>query len=147
LVATLTFTALAGSGTSDVTLTNANATVLGSYTDPGTGPATISFTAPTPPPPPSDTTPPTVTISSPANGATGTKFSVKASAVDDVGVTKMELYTDNKLNTTSTTGSLSYTLNIRGGGKKGGSTTTAHTLVVKAYDAAGNVGSSTITVY
>jgi hypothetical protein len=89
-----------------------------------------------------DTTPPTTSITAPAGGATvsGTT-SVTASASDNVGVTKVEFYLDGALQTTDTTSPYSWSWN----------TTTAangsHTLQSKAYDAAGNVGSSsTITV-
>jgi hypothetical protein len=89
-----------------------------------------------------DTTPPTTSITAPANGATvsGT-VSVTASASDNVGVTKVEFYLDGALKSTSTTSPYSWSFD----------TTTAangsHTLQSKAYDAAANVGSSaTISV-
>ena len=90
-----------------------------------------------------DTTPPTTSITAPANGATvsGTT-AVTATASDNVGVVKMELYIDGALTTSNTNAaSLSFSWNT---------TTVAngsHTLVSKAYDAAANVGTSaTITV-
>jgi Big-like domain-containing protein len=90
-----------------------------------------------------DTTPPTTSISSPANGATvsGT-VAVNASASDNVGVTQMQLFIDGTLvasNTSATSLSFSWsTLSVADG---------SHTIVSKAFDAAGNVGtSSTITV-
>lgn len=89
-----------------------------------------------------DTTPPTTSISTPANGATvsGT-VTVSASATDNVGVTKLELYVDGTLALSATSGPLSYSWNttlVANG---------SHTLVSKAYDAANNVGaSSTVTV-
>ena len=89
-----------------------------------------------------DTTPPTASITAPANGATvsGT-VSVTASASDNVGVTKVEFYADGALRSTDTTAPYSWSWD----------TTTfansSHTLVAKAYDAAGNVGtSSNVTV-
>jgi hypothetical protein len=91
---------------------------------------------------PADTTPPTTSITAPANGATvsGT-VSVTASASDNVGVTKVEFYLDSVLKSTSTTSPYSWSFNT---------TTVAngsHTLQSKAYDAAGNIGSSaTISV-
>jgi Bacterial Ig domain len=84
-----------------------------------------------------DTTPPTTSITAPANGATvsGT-VSISASAADNVGVTKVELYVDSALKTTLTSSPYTYSWN----------TTTvangAHSIVSKAYDAAGNVGTS-----
>jgi len=89
-----------------------------------------------------DTTPPSTSITAPANGATvsGT-VSATASASDNVGVTKVEFYLDGALKTTDTASPYSWSWD----------TTTAangsHSLVSKAYDAAGNVGTSaTITV-
>jgi len=90
-----------------------------------------------------DTTAPTTSITAPANGATvsGT-ISVTATASDNVGVTKMEIYIDGALKTSNTNAtSLAYSWN----------TTTAsngaHTITSKAYDAANNVGtSSTVNV-
>jgi hypothetical protein len=90
----------------------------------------------------SDTTAPTTSITSPASGATvsGT-ITVSATASDNVGVSKVEFYLDGALRTTDTASPYSWTWD----------TTTfansAHTLVTKAYDAAGNVGqSSNVTV-
>ena len=89
-----------------------------------------------------DTTPPTTSISTPANGATvsGT-VTVTASATDNVGVTRIELYVDGALATSAASGSITYSWNttlIANG---------SHTLVSKAYDSAGNVGTSgTVTV-
>ncbi|MCM0083348.1 Ig-like domain-containing protein [Geomonas sp. Red32] len=84
-----------------------------------------------------DTTAPSVSITSPASGSTvsGTA-SVTASASDNVGVTKVEFYLDGALKSTSTAAPYSYSW---------GSTATpngSHTLSAKAYDAAGNAGSS-----
>jgi hypothetical protein len=90
-----------------------------------------------------DTTPPTTSITAPANNATvsGT-INVTATATDNVGVTKMEIYIDGALKTSNTNlTSLTYSWNT---------TTVAngsHTIVSKAYDAANNVGTSaTVTV-
>jgi len=93
--------------------------------------------------PGADTTPPTTSITAPANGATvsGT-VAVTATASDNVGVTQMQILIDGSVvasNTNAT--SLSFNFN---------STTVAngsHTIVSKAFDAAGNVGTSaTVTV-
>src|SRR5579872_2945539 len=90
----------------------------------------------------SDTTPPTVAISSPLAGATvsGTAVPVTGVATDNVGVTKTEFYVDGALYITGTTGTFSFSWNSAG--KANG----AHTLMVKAYDAAGNAGSASVTV-
>jgi Bacterial Ig domain len=91
---------------------------------------------------PADTTPPTTAITAPANGATvsGT-VAVTASASDNVGVTRVEIYLDSALQATLTSAPYTWSWN----------TTTAangtHAIVSKAYDAAGNVGTSaTVTV-
>jgi hypothetical protein len=90
-----------------------------------------------------DTTPPTTSVTAPANGATvsGT-VTVTATASDDVGVTQMQLLIDGSVvasNTNSTSISFSFvTTNFTNG---------AHTIVSKASDAAGNIGTSaTVTV-
>jgi len=86
---------------------------------------------------PPDTTPPTTSITSPFNGATisGTA-TVVASATDNVGVTKVEFYLDSALQSTSTTSP--YQWNWVTNGTPNG----AHVLTTRAYDAAGNVGTS-----
>jgi len=84
-----------------------------------------------------DITAPATSITAPANGATvsGTT-TITASATDNVGVTKVELYIDGALQSTDTASPYSWSWN-----------TTAfangtHTLTTKAYDAALNVGTS-----
>jgi hypothetical protein len=89
-----------------------------------------------------DTTAPTTSITAPANGATvsGT-VSVTASASDNVGVTKVEFYLDGALRTTDTTSPYSWSWDTTAFANS------SHSLVTKAYDAAGNVGTSaTVTV-
>src|SRR5262249_13215440 len=87
---------------------------------------------------PPDTTPPTTSITSPAGGQTvsGTT-TVTASAGDNVGVTRVEFYLDNALQSTSTAAPYQWNWNTTA------TANGAHTLMSKAYDAAGNVGSST----
>jgi hypothetical protein len=80
-----------------------------------------------------DTTAPSVSASE--SGSSGT-ITLSASASDNVGVTKVEFYVDGALKGTDTTSAYSVTLD---------STTLAngtHTLTAKAYDAAGNVATS-----
>lgn len=80
-----------------------------------------------------DTTPPTVSASE--SGTSGT-ITLSATASDNVGVTKVEFYVDGVLKGTDTTSPYSLALD---------STTlsnASHTLVAKAYDAAGNAGTS-----
>ncbi len=91
-----------------------------------------------------DTTPPTTSITAPANGATvsGT-VNVTASASDNSGtVSKVEFYVDGALASTDTTSPYSFSWVTTG--YTNGST---HTLVSKAYDPSNNVGTSaTVTV-
>lgn len=89
-----------------------------------------------------DTIAPVAMINNPADGAviSGTIVPVSASASDNIGVTLFELYIDGKKVSTSTTGTLNYNWNI----KK--ISIGVHTLTVKAYDEAGNIGTDTATV-
>jgi len=89
-----------------------------------------------------DTAPPTIAIVSPEDGAkvSGT-VPVIVNASDNKGVVTVQLYVDNKLTSTSTTAPFTIMWNSRKV-KRG-----THTLFCKAYDAAGNVGTSpTVTV-
>ncbi|HXA85216.1 MAG TPA: alkaline phosphatase family protein [Candidatus Dormibacteraeota bacterium] len=93
--------------------------------------------------PASDTTPPTTSITSPANGATvsGTT-TINATASDNVGVTQIQILIDGAAaasNTNATSLSFSWNTTTVANG--------SHTIVSKAFDASGNVGtSSTVTV-
>ncbi|MGZ3769850.1 MAG: DUF4082 domain-containing protein [Bdellovibrio sp.] len=97
------------------------------------------------PPTTGDTQAPVASITSPANGSTvakGTYVNINASASDNVKVTKVEFYVDNVLKATrltSSTGNYSYRWKVP-------SKIMSHSLSVKAYDAAGNIGSSSISV-
>ncbi|MFX0094623.1 MAG: Ig-like domain-containing protein, partial [Candidatus Hodarchaeota archaeon] len=88
-----------------------------------------------------DTTPPTVSITSPADGATvGGTVTISASASDNVGVTKVEFYVDDVLKGTDTSSPYSYSWG-----------TTAysdglHDLKAIAYDAADNTDTDIISV-
>ena len=85
-----------------------------------------------------DTTAPTVSASE--TGTSGT-ITLAATASDNVGVTKVELLVDGVLKATLTAAPYTTTLD---------STTLAngsHSLVAKAYDAAGNVGTSTAVTF
>ena len=87
--------------------------------------------------PTGDTTPPQTSLTLPADGATvsGTT-SVTASASDNAGVTKVELYLDNTLQSSDTSSPYSFSWDTTAVAND------AHTLSAKAYDAAGNVGTS-----
>ena len=93
---------------------------------------------------PADTTAPTTAITSPSSGATvsGTT-TVTASASDAVGVTNVEFYVDGVLAGTDSSAPYSFSWNTAT------ATNGSHSLSSKAYDAAGNVGTSasvTVTV-
>jgi hypothetical protein len=88
-----------------------------------------------------DTIAPTVSITAPANNATVSGVvSVTATASDNVGVSKVEFYVNNVLQTTTTSAPFSFSWNTAA--LANGS----YTLSAKAYDAAGNVGQSSSTV-
>ncbi|HYO77191.1 MAG TPA: Ig-like domain-containing protein, partial [Thermoanaerobaculia bacterium] len=92
--------------------------------------------------PAADTTAPSTSITAPSSGATvsGTT-NVTASASDNVGVTSVEFYVDGVL--AGTDSSAPYSFSWTTATALNGS----HSLSSKAYDAAGNVGSSaTVTV-
>lgn len=95
---------------------------------------------------PPDTTPPVVSISSPAqNSVISTTTTVTAIATDNVAVTKVEFYVDGTLKGTDTVPGASndYTYPLSPVGLSVGS----HTLTAKAYDAALNSAtSSAVTV-
>lgn len=98
----------------------------------------IQFTDTTSPPASTDTTKPTTSISQPTNGATlnGT-LQVNAAASDNVGVTKVELYIDgNPFGSALTATPYNWSWDTTQ------TTNASHTLYTKAYDAAGNVGTS-----
>ncbi len=90
-----------------------------------------------------DTTPPTTSITAPANGATvsGT-VAINATASDNVGVTQMQILIDGTV-AASNTNATTLSFNWNSASVANGS----HTIVSKAFDAAGNVGTSaTVTV-
>ena len=86
-----------------------------------------------------DETAPIVSITSPDNNSKAKGMvTVKAEASDENGVTKTELYVDGVLMDTDTSSPYSFTwdtINVSKG---------RHELTVKAYDEAGNVGTSEI---
>jgi hypothetical protein len=80
-----------------------------------------------------------IVILAPSASATvaGT-VSVLVGASDNVGVVKVELYVDGRLTTIATSAPFTTKWNARDKSVATGS----HTLQVRAYDAAGNIGSS-----
>jgi hypothetical protein len=88
-----------------------------------------------------DTTPPSVGISSPANGSTvAGVVPVQGSATDNVGVVSIQLVVDGTPGATTSSSPFSFNWNssLASNGN--------HTLTVKASDAAGNVGQALTTV-
>lgn len=89
---------------------------------------------------PTDTTVPTVVLNAPSNNSTytvGDTVTLTAAASDNVGVSKVEFYVDGMLMSTDTSTPFSYDWETTG------VTTGTHLLSAKAYDAAGNVATST----
>ena len=80
-----------------------------------------------------DTTAPKATAAE--AGSAGT-ITLTATATDNIGVTKVEFYVDGSLKGTSTAAPFALSLDSRT------LTNTSHSLVTKAYDAAGNIGTS-----
>ena len=91
---------------------------------------------------PGDTTGPTITVVSPANGATvsGTQ-TISASATDTSNVDGMTISIDGVSKATSATGSVSYSWNTASGYANG-----THSIVITASDASTNNNSSTSTL-
>ncbi len=88
-----------------------------------------------------NTTPPTVSISSPTSGATvsGT-VNVAATATDKTGITKVEFYLDSALQIADTSSPYAWSWNTVS------STNGSHTVMAKAYDVAGKTASASVTV-
>ena len=85
-----------------------------------------------------DTTAPTVTLLSPkVDYLSSSRVSISATATDNVAVTRMELYVDGTLILNTSAGSFSTSRKLSLG---------LHTITVKAYDAAKNIGSVSKTV-
>jgi len=109
---------------------------------------TVSNAAATPTPPSStssltDTTPPVVKISRPVDGATvSRKVPITVDSTDNTAVTRLEVYIDQTLLTSTQSNSLSFTWSINTRKFPPG----VHTITAKAYDAANNVGLQSIKV-
>ncbi len=98
---------------------------------------------PPPPPPTGDTVAPTLTITSPAGGATLSargSTTISANASDNVGVASVQFYVDGTLLSTSTSAPYSATWNLRK------VTRGAHSISVRALDAAGNATQKSLSV-
>jgi len=91
-----------------------------------------------------DTQAPQVVILSPLNEATVSgKVQIKASASDSIGVALLQLYIDGLLRTSTIQSTIGLTWNVRSRSVASG----AHTITVKGIDAAGNIGTASITVF
>ncbi|NHJ86068.1 MAG: hypothetical protein FK734_11445, partial [Asgard group archaeon] len=129
------------SGGEDVTFSNPGAgtwyIMVRDYSGSGSYTLTVTITYTTP-----DTTPPTVSLTAPTNGATvSDTVTISASASDNVGVSYVAFYIDSTLVGTDTTSSYTYSWDTTA------YTDASHTIYARAYDAAGNYGTSTtITV-
>ncbi|HWG46257.1 MAG TPA: Ig-like domain-containing protein, partial [Gemmataceae bacterium] len=87
-----------------------------------------------------DSQPPVVTIKAPAAGSTVTGVTpVQVSATDNAGISRVEFYVDNVLRAVDTTAP--YTWNFDTTAVANGS----HTLMVKVYDTAQNIGQTSAT--
>jgi len=88
-----------------------------------------------------DSEPPTASITSPANGATvAGSLMVDVSASDDAKVTKVRLLVDGELKKLDETSPYKFYLNTRLLSEG------SHSLVARAYDAAGNTGNSSVVM-
>ena len=85
---------------------------------------------------PPDTTPPTVSITSPTSGAVSGTVSVTTSASDNVGVTRVDLLVNGSVVASDTAAPFTFSWNTAS------LVGTSPTLVARAYDAAGNSASS-----
>ena len=83
-----------------------------------------------------DSTAPTVSIASPSGGSVSGMVAIQASAADNVGVTRVEFYVDGMLLATDSAAPWQANWDTAG------ATNGTHVLLAKAYDAAGNVGTS-----
>jgi hypothetical protein len=92
---------------------------------------------------PTDTIPPLVSITSPPQGSpVSKKVTIKVTASDNVGIGKIELFIDNVLKSTVSSGTI-LTYNWNTNKELNG----PHVISTKAYDIAGNVSADSITVY
>jgi subtilisin family serine protease len=90
-----------------------------------------------------DVTAPAVSLTSPANAsrvAVGSTVTIAATATDATGVTKVEFSVNNVLTCTDTTAAYTCAWKVPSGANK------SYTLVAKAYDAAGNTRTATVSV-
>jgi hypothetical protein len=91
------------------------------------------------PPPPFDTTRPVVRVASPARGARMRRHRVvvRATATDDSGVVRTQVWVDRRLRKSVLGAHVRWPVSLRRG---------RHLIVARAFDAAGNQGSSSVRV-
>ncbi len=120
-----------------VTSVLTNMATVGVVTSPGTGSPNLLLYTGAIASGPADNNPPTATLTAPTSGASivGT-VNVAADASDDVGVTRVSFFANGALLGTDTTAPYEVAWNTTLGGNG------SHTVVAKAYDAGGNVGTS-----
>ena len=100
------------------------------------------FGGPPPPPPAADTTPPSVTITSPASGATVSKKQlIGAQVTDNVGIARVDFYVNGSLLTSDTAAPYAVWWNTRR------ALPGANDIAVVAYDSSGNSATARVTVY
>ena len=91
---------------------------------------------------PRDITPPTVSITSPKDGVEIYKLiKIEVSATDNIGITQIELFIDKVCKIVKYESVFKYVWNVRK------ESIGAHIIEARAYDAAGNIDTETITVY
>jgi hypothetical protein len=94
-----------------------------------------------PSPTPGDTTSPVVTVVTPTDGAqVSNSQTVSGSATDDAGVVKIEVVINGVVVKSATKSSITYKWSTRG--LKSGT----YIVTIRAYDQAGNIGQSSVTV-
>ena len=106
-------------------------------------PTSTPIPSPTPTPLPTDSIPPTVSITNPLNGATvakRAKVTLTATASDNIGVTKVDFLVNGTLKCSSLLSPYSCIWKVPSG------KVSNYTIEARAYDAAGNFNSHSITV-
>jgi hypothetical protein len=131
------------------TCTNSKITDVTSGVIQEMGNASYQAPAPTPPPPATDTQAPSVSIAQPQAGSTITgTVQINASSLDNIGVVKMQVYIDGTLIKTSTfTAGTTNSISASWQPTSKGKAKKSHTIRVTATDAAGNVGSKSVSFY
>ncbi|MGB4758581.1 MAG: Ig-like domain-containing protein [Candidatus Saccharimonadales bacterium] len=134
LVATVRFKALTPIAYTHIAL-KGNTTYGGKFTNPATANARVVI---------EDTKAPEVYSLKPASGTkSSTSFSISAAARDNIKTVKTEIYIDDKLVHTNAAWNISYTWDIRPSNVTKG----VHTVTAKAYDAAGNISTASVTLH